>query len=113
MSRITEFLRHRDQRNLIKAELLAGKVVTQQTAAVKHRVWRLSAVIERIRRLDGWPVQTLIDPRDGHALYSLPQGWTPPEHRSKPDQGTGPAYDIGGAPEVLNGDTLDEDGEAL
>lgn len=104
MSKLTEHPQHRDQRTIVKRDLLAGKVLTQQTAALRHGVWRLSAVIERIRHRDGWPVQTIIDPRDRHALYSLPKNWTPP---------TGPAHAIGGTPEILNGDTLDADGAPL
>lgn len=73
--------KHLDQRAAIKADLRAGRVVTQQTAIARHRCYRLAAVIERIRRRDGWPVQTVLDPRDGHALYLLPKGWAP-EQRS-------------------------------
>lgn len=109
MNALPQTPRSRTHRELIKRDLAAGKVVTQQTAATRHGCWRLASIIERIRRIDGWPVQTTIDPRDGHALYSLPKGWTP---APKPSKSPRTVY-IDGVPDMLNGDTLDDDGEPL
>lgn len=67
----------RTQRQRIKAALLAREPVDPVQAV--HRGWglRLAALVHRIRRLDGWPVITEQDHRNGLARYRLPEGWTP------------------------------------
>lgn len=66
------------QRERIKADLLAGRRVTQQAAIAEHGCYRLAAVIQRIRRVDGWPVETVLE-AGGCARYQLPSDFTPQE----------------------------------
>lgn len=70
--------RANSQREAIKADLLAGHEVNQRTAIERHRCYRLSSIIMRIRRLDGWPVETHQAESNSFACYRLPDGWQPP-----------------------------------
>lgn len=66
-----------DQRTKIKAALQRRELLTAVTALEHYRITRLAAVVERIRRLDGWPVETHTPTPGGLAQYRLPRGWTP------------------------------------
>jgi len=67
-----------DQRSAIKAALLRRERVNAVTAVERHNIFRLAPIIQRIRRLDGWPVQSHREKANGLADYRLPDGWTPP-----------------------------------
>lgn len=78
-------VRPESQRERIKTALLDREPVDQVQAVQRGWGLRLAALIHRIRTVDGWPVVTEQDHRNGLARYRLPAGWQPPA--ITPDQG--------------------------
>lgn len=62
----------KDQRAAVREWLLAGHSLTQAEAVDRFGVWRLAAIIERIRRRDGLPILTTRCGESGYARYRLP-----------------------------------------
>jgi len=69
---------HKTQRDCIKAALLRRELVNQVTAAQRFNTFRLAPIIQRIRRRDGWPVESHPQKPGGLVDYRLPLDWTPP-----------------------------------
>ncbi|MBK1716666.1 hypothetical protein CKO27_03195 [Thiocystis violacea] len=65
------------QYDRIKAALLARAPVDPVSAFQHGLGVRVAASIHRLRRRDGWPIETFMDER-GLAHYALPDGWQPP-----------------------------------
>jgi hypothetical protein len=66
-----------DQRAAVKRWLASGRPLNARIAIDELGIYRLAAVIERIRRIDGWPIKTIKAPGSGFASYRLPPDYNP------------------------------------
>lgn len=67
----------RDQRAAVKNWLASGRKLNARQAIEHFGCYRLAAVIERIRRIDGWPIETIKAPGSGFATYRLSRDYNP------------------------------------
>lgn len=71
MTDLEKLLRSENQNKAVAQHLLSGQTITQEQAREKYRVWRLAAIILRLKKIYHMPIDSFPIEGQRHCYYKL------------------------------------------